>query len=177
MVRLFLPCLLLSCCIARSSPAQTFTFLDTSGGALRSGDGRSVNFLDINGDGFDDLFLSNGPKGGENNVLYLNDGKGGLFLTPAGAITDDGAPSDGAAFADADNDGDPDAFVVTWYGEPNHFYRNEGRARFSEAAMQSFAHTGTFSETASWIDLDHDGRLDLFISNSTDFRTNTPSIR
>jgi hypothetical protein len=42
--------------------------------------------------------------------------------------------SDGASFADADNDGDLDAFVVTYgfggVGKKNYFYRNNGDGTF-----------------------------------------------
>ena len=38
------------------------------------GDSRSVNWIDHDGDGWLDIFVSNGPSGGQNNFLYKNNG-------------------------------------------------------------------------------------------------------
>src|SRR5690606_225472 len=37
---------------------------------------RSANFIDVNGDGWDDIFFTNGLSTGEKNMLYLNNGNG-----------------------------------------------------------------------------------------------------
>ncbi|HMQ45830.1 MAG TPA: FG-GAP-like repeat-containing protein [Saprospiraceae bacterium] len=126
-------------------------------------DSRSCNFVDVNNDGFDDIFISNGPSGGENNMLYLSFGNGTFSDSQGGAIITDNSASDGATFADADNDGDLDAFVVTWYGQPNYFYTNDGNGQFT---LQPLTNALTYSETASWGDYDNDGLVDLYISNS-----------
>lgn len=130
------------------------------------GDSRSVNWIDINNDGYLDLFISNGPSGGANNYLYLNDGSGGFSAVIDQPIVQDKAPSDGATWADYDNDGDMDCFVVNWYGANNLFYRNNGDGTFEQVTMGDFTNNGGYSETASWGDYDQDGYLDLYVSNS-----------
>ena len=86
---------------------------------------RSVNFVDVNGDGWDDIFITNGPFAGQNNMLYLNNQNNTFTTIAADPIVNDNDRSDGASFADVDNDGDLDAFVVTFgangVGKKNYF--------------------------------------------------------
>lgn len=132
----------------------------------QTSDSRSVNFVDVNNDGWQDLFISNGPSSGQNNFLYINQGDGTFTSLTDDPIVEDGAKSDGATFADVDNDGDIDAYVVTWYGQQNFFYRNQGNGSFLLDKDTTLTTNGTFSETASWGDANHDGWLDLFLTNS-----------
>jgi hypothetical protein len=78
----------------------------------------------------------------------------------------DAAPSDGATWADYDNDGDVDCFVVNWYGVNNLFYKNNGDGTFEQVTSGAFVNDGGHSETASWGDYDNDGKLDLYVTNS-----------
>jgi hypothetical protein len=135
-------------------------------------DSRSVNWIDVNGDGLDDLFISNGPSWGQNNALYLNQGDGTFTAVTADPIVSDNSPSDGATFADADNDGDPDAFVVTWYGHINYYYQNQGNGQFLHLPGSLTGALGTYSETAAWGDYDNDGWVDLYLTNSDGNRRN-----
>src|SRR5205085_1355211 len=80
--------------------AQLFTKVIDSPLSTTKGDSRSVNWVDVNGDGYVDCFISNGPQGGQNNMLYINDTHGGFTAVPDDPIVKDGMPSDGATFAD-----------------------------------------------------------------------------
>lgn len=151
---------------ANSLCAQSlFTPITTGPVVTTPSDSRSVNWADVNGDGFEDLFISNGPSGGQNNSLFLNNGDGTFQAVTNDPIVQDGSPSDGATFADTDNDGDLDAFVVTWYGVINYFYRNNG-ATFTYIPDAVTGNIGTHSETAAWGDYDNDGFVDVYITNS-----------
>lgn len=151
---------------ANSLCAQSlFTQITTGPVVTTPSDSRSVNWADVNGDGFEDLFISNGPSGGQNNSLFLNQGDGTFQAVSSDPIVQDGSPSDGATFADIDNDGDLDAFVVTWYGVINYFYRNNG-ATFTYIPDAVTGSIGTHSETAAWGDYDNDGFVDVYITNS-----------
>lgn len=147
-------------------PAQQFTQLDNSPLSNTPGDSRSVNIVDVNGDGLDDVFISNGLQGGQNNELYLNLGGGVFEAVQNNPIVLDNSPSDGATFADTDNDGDLDAFMVTWYGALNFFYRNSGNGTFTHLPNAVTGNTGTHSETAAFGDYDNDGLVDVYITNS-----------
>ena len=130
------------------------------------GDSRSVNWVDINHDGFVDCFISNGPSGGQNNTMFINDGAGGFVLLEDDPIVSDGEPSDGATFADIDNDGDLDAFVVNWYNRHNLAYINDGTGHFTRLTQGQWVTNSGFSETAAFGDYDQDGLVDLYVTNS-----------
>lgn len=150
-------------------PAYNQTLFRPLPGATPSqvaGDSRSVNLVDIDGDGRDDIFISNGPKGGQNNLLFLNRGQGQFEHVTGAALVNDQAPSDGATFADFDNDGDLDVVVVTWYGAPNIPYRNDGNLVFTPLPDALPGAGRTFSETAAWGDYNGDGLVDLYMTNS-----------
>jgi hypothetical protein len=115
---------------------------------------------DVDGDSDLDLFLPHqtGPS-----QLWVNEG---------GTFTDEGesrgvdAPDDAAAaavFADYDDDGDQDLYVVN--DGPNRLYANDGDGRFIDVgAAAGVAEPGPGS-SASWGDYDGDGNLDLFVVN------------
>ena len=146
--------------------AQSFTRITTGPVSTETADSRACSFADVNNDGWLDLFISNGRSGGQNNSHYLNDGQGNFISVDDNDIVADGSSSDGAAFADIDNDGDLDAYVVTWYGQINYFYQNNGNGVFEHLSDAVTGSTGTFSEATSWGDYDADGFLDLMITNS-----------
>ena len=156
-------------CIISCFPSfsQSFTKV-TSGDIVNTPSAsRSANFVDVNGDGWDDVFISNGPSSGQNNMLYLNNQNGTFSKVTNDPIVQDGSGSDGATFADVDNDGDLDACVVTWHNQINYFYRNQGNGEFLHEQNNIISGSGTYSETASWGDADNDGWLDLCITNSS----------
>ncbi len=159
---------------APSNPAATTSFSNQNNFSkvLNSpvvntpGDSRSVNWIDVDSDSDLDLFISNGPQAGQNNFLYLNNGTGGFAPLTGDPIVQDNKPSDGATWADVDNDGDQDCFVVNWYNVNNLFYKNNGDGTFEQATTGQFVTEGGYSETASWGDYDNDGNLDLYVTNS-----------
>jgi enediyne biosynthesis protein E4 len=158
--------LILAVSICQVSLAQTFTKITTGPVVSTPGDSRSVNWVDINNDGWLDLMISNGPSAGQVNFVYLNDGTGAFTAVSGDPIVSDAKPFDGASWADTDNDGDMDCFVVTWYGVTNYFYTNNGSGAFTKVITGSLVTQGTYSETCSWGDFDKDGLVDLYICNS-----------
>ncbi len=156
---------------ATQSYGQTFTKILTGPLVTTNGDSRSVNWVDVNADGFIDCMITNGPAGGQNNMLYLNDGTGGFTAVSSNPIVMDGQPSDGATWADTDNDGDLDCYVANWYNTSNLFYTNSGTGVFTSNTGTVTTSSG-YCETASWGDYDRDGKVDLYVTNSAAYNRN-----
>lgn len=152
--------------------AQFFSKVTTGPLVNTPGDTRSVNWVDVNQDGFVDCFLSNGPSGGQNNFLFINNGGGSFTRITTDTITKDLMPSDGATFGDINNDGNPDACVVNWYNVNNLLYTGIAGGSFSRQTGPIVANDAGYSETASWGDYDNDGLLDLYVTNSAGNRKN-----
>lgn len=126
---------------------------------------RSCNFLDFNNDGLEDILITNGTSGGEDNFLYMNLGND-AFELQSGPVTEDAAPTDGSACADYNNDGWIDIFAVNWYNVSNMFYSNQGDGDFLQIDTGLVSLETNYSETASWGDANNDGFVDLFVTNS-----------
>lgn len=136
--------------------------LETTHAAAIECDGYSAGAAwgDVEGDGDLDLFLPH------------QDGPSQLWLADGGAFSEDGAargvvaPGDSAiaaVFADYDNDGDQDLYVVD--DGPNRLYRNDGFGHFADVAPAAGVADPGPGSSASWGDYDNDGLLDLFVVN------------
>ncbi|MEP6801184.1 MAG: CRTAC1 family protein [Acidobacteriota bacterium] len=79
----------------------------------------------------------------------------------------------GCAFGDYDGDGLPDLYVtnsVPHWGKSNEsscgrLYRNLGHGRFEDVTARAGLHACGLGMGAFWVDLDGDGRLDLYLTN------------
>lgn len=137
-----------------------------------------VAVLDFDNDGLMDLFFTNGAefpslkKTGPrfHNALLRNTGNGVFadVTAKAGLAGETLGYSLGAAAADFDNDGWTDLFVAN--AGDNTLYRNQRDGTFRDLSGPSGLGTkpaGTLSVQGAWVDYDHDGRLDLVLSNYT----------
>ena len=132
---------------------------------------------DVDGDGFDDLYL--GSPSGTPGRLLLSRGvdeagrpKFGLRLEAPFDSADYVEHEDqGALFFDADGDGDEDLFVVSggaeWLAGDRHFqdrlYLNDGLGNFEKAEANALPSLTSSGGAAVAADFDRDGDLDLFI--------------
>ena len=116
---------------------------------------------DYDNDGWIDLYVTD-PLG--KNTLYHNNGDGTFNLSD---LTDQvsltNTYSQGAVFADYDNDGWKDLIVVNW-GQDHLFHNDQGQG-FTNVSFQAGIIDERNSKSASWGDYDNDGYLDLYIAN------------
>lgn len=158
--------------LLQSVQAQYFSKVTSGSHVTDGGSSRAVNWIDYDSDGDLDLFVTNGPQGGQNNFLYRNDGNEVFTKITDSPVTLDNRSSDGSTWGDYDNDGDEDLYVTNWYGQPNLLYINNGNGTFTQIAGSAVSTNNTFSEAASWGDMDNDGDLDLYVCNSDGDRRN-----
>ena len=120
-------------------------------------------WADYNGDGYPDLFVSDG-NGGAPNVLYKNLDGVSFVRVEGGDLAAGRSASQGGAWGDYDNDGDVDLFVSN-RNAPNFLYRNDGGDAFTKMDLGAVTQTATNSNGATWADLNNDGFIDLVVSN------------
>jgi len=111
------------------------------------------HLADLNGDGRDDLFLTNTNT---TQKIYLNNGNG-FNTTP---ITFVASNASDVALADYDNDGDIDAMLSDRYFSENQLWLNDGNANFSYSA--TYAMDEYYAGVAAG-DIDNDGDTDFIL--------------
>jgi hypothetical protein len=145
---------------------------------------------DSDGDGRIDLFVSRGGWMGDDgrvrSSLLRNDigreGAGGGFtdVTVSAGVASPAYPSQTAAWADFDGDGDLDVYVGNEASLatgaptsdrledapafPSQLFRNDG-GTFTDVARELGVTNDRWTKAAAWGDYDDDGDSDLFLSN------------
>jgi len=122
---------------------------------------QGVAWGDYDNDGLADLLVSN--TSGQKCLLYHNDGASGFTKITNSPITTVAGNYACGAWGDYDHDGYLDLFLCG-YKERRRLFHNERNGSFSQALSAGFtaADVGE-DQSASWIDFDNDGHLDLFI--------------
>ncbi|MBD3236546.1 MAG: hypothetical protein GF330_07570 [Candidatus Eisenbacteria bacterium] len=123
-------------------------------------EGRSVSWVDYDGDTWPDFLICN--AGSENRMLR-NLGTGTFEIADVGDLTATLDNSISAAWADYDNDGDVDVYLVN-AGSANRLFANDGLGGFADVTPEGLDDTGP-GRCAAWADHDLDGDLDLFLTN------------
>ncbi len=120
---------------------------------------------DYDSDGDIDFYLVNASSAGTENFLYVNDESGNYVKQSNSIIATDKGATLGATFGDYDNDGDFDLFIANNNNSVNFLYKNEGGGSFTKITEGSVVTDIAWSVSGSWIDIDNDGDLDLYVSN------------
>jgi hypothetical protein len=128
--------------------------------------GASVSVVDFDRDGWPDLYVINSGEGSKNR-LYRNMHDGTFKdVAEAMGVADLNQPGTGvcmgAVWGDFDNDGYEDLLVYKW-GRPELFHNDAGKG-FTRVTDAAGLPKWVNANSAVWLDLDGDGRLDLFIA-------------
>jgi len=126
--------------------------------------GASASVADFNGDGFDDLFVTDSAADGRNHLYRNNKNLTFTDVAEAAGVAAGNDPSNATADAlwfDYNNDGRPDLFVVR-FGQ-SQLFENKGNGRFVEVTKASGLTRYANAITAIAFDYDRDGLLDLFV--------------
>lgn len=179
----------------RNNGNATFSDVTVRAGVAGQYWGMGVCAGDVNGDGFEDLYVTNlGP-----NILYINNGDGTFRDSSRESGTDDASYSSSCGFADYDADGDLDLYVSNYVEfdvrrppertndgsrcgyrglevacgprgltpMADRFFENLGNGRFRDETMASGLGrvAPSYGMGLAWADYDEDGDQDLYVAN------------
>lgn len=129
-------------------------------GVSFTGPSYGASWGDFNGDRQQDLWVSNHEFPAS---LFVNLGNGRFRRSDDLVIPNTPRDKHGAAWGDFDGDGDNDLIQVVGGASPNLLYENSGGLLVDRASAYGVDLPGARSRSASWLDLDRDGRLDLVL--------------
>src|SRR5260370_20850574 len=128
--------------------------------------GASAGVADYDGDGFDEVFVTDSKEDGKNRLYHNN---GNFTFTDVAESAGLANGNDGqnasadALWFDYNNDGRPDLLVVR-FGQ-NQLFENLGNGKFREVTKEAGLTKYMNAITAIAFDYDHDGYVDLFIGS------------
>ncbi|WP_411894830.1 FG-GAP-like repeat-containing protein [Winogradskyella sp. A2] len=126
---------------------------------------KQINWVDIDNDGDNDLFITSDNSG---NRLFENLGNMIMSeITSTSGMLTDNFPYYGASWGDYNNDGYLDVFIsVRDPFIPNILYKNNGDKTFTLANVEAGLLTdGYMSFCSAFLDYDNDGDQDIYVSN------------
>lgn len=171
----------------------TFTDVTAKAGIWGPTQGHSAVWWDFNEDGWPDIYVANDFENPDR--LYRNNGDGTFTDVVEAVTPHTSYSSMGSDAGDINNDGHIDFFVADmaatthykdmmgieemgrgiWEGEMAHalcpqypfnaLYLNNGAGRFFEVAHLAGLRATDWTWAARFVDLDNDGRVDLYITN------------
>src|ERR1700723_1669693 len=145
--------------------------------------GAGVAWIDYNQDGYLDAFFVNSgytpffhPKAPPQPALYRNNHDGTFTdVTASSKIQTDGTFFFGVAVGDYDNDGYPDIYMTGY--RHSVLLHNNGDGTFTDVtAKAGVGDDGNWGTAAGWFDYDHDGKLDLLVTNYVQYDVDHPVL-
>ena len=166
------------------SPAKMYrnngdgTFTDVTAQTTITGPAahRSASAADINNDGLLDLFIAGNTSSSiQPNKLYLNLGNYQFSDISVSSGLNTRESTCASMFSDYDNDGFQDLFVAPCTtATPLDLFRNNGDGTFTDVGVRSgFTKNALFMGLCG-ADYDHDGDIDVFVTNYSSTRTDLP---
>jgi len=173
--------------LAGAAGAQTFSERWSSSGFSTSEVNQGVALGDYNGDRHADVFLTSFiidlpwplPDLGGPDQCYRNNGTA-RFTNRAGSLDlDDPGQGQGPAWADYDNDGRLDLYVVRGFQQAvaeSHLLYHQEATRF-DSSPSAYVSAAGAGRSVCWADYDNDGFVDVFVTNGLDSSDLLPDAR
>jgi HEAT repeat protein len=161
-----------ACALYQGCPDGTFKDVTDSCGLPRSIGRPQAAWIDIDGDGWDDLILAGRVYRNEGGRRFVDYTARCNLRMPGNAVN--------MVVADYDRDGKLDLYVTlagrpgsnSWLeersgeGRGNYLWRNKGNWQFEDVSKSSGADAGRCSTfSAAWLDANNDGWPDLHVIN------------
>ena len=146
--------------------------------------GLNIVQADYDNDGWMDILVMRGGwlmHNGQMRVSLLRNEGGDSFsdVTRESGLATPAYPSQSAAWADYDNDGDLDLFSCNesipesqedsaGIVYPSQLFENDGNGGFANVALRAGVTNMRYCKGSAWGDYDNDGDMDLYLSNYAD---------
>jgi len=140
-------------------------FEDVTGdmGLVLEADTRGCAWGDFDDDGDPDLVVA----GVKMNCLYQNNSPHPFTnVAPEKGLGFPDSVTEAVAWGDYDNDGDLDLYFVRLWRYYQKLYRNLGNGSFEDASRAAGIADKDNGFTATWVDFDNDGDLDIHVDNA-----------
>ena len=128
--------------------------------------GASATVADYDGDGYDDVFVTDSKLGGKDHLYHNNHNFTFTDVGEEAGVAGGNDEEDATAASlwfDYNNDGRPDLFVVR-FGH-NTLYENLGNGKFKDVTKEAGLYRYANAIKAIAFDYDRDGQVDLFVGS------------
>ena len=128
--------------------------------------GASVAAADYDGDGFEDVFVTDSKLGGKNHLYHNNGNFTFTDVAEKAGVADSNDEKNAVAdslWFDFNNDGKPDLLVIR-FGH-NQLFQNMGGGKFKDVTKQAGLDRYMNAITSVAFDYDRDGYVDLFVGS------------
>jgi hypothetical protein len=120
-------------------------------------------WVDINNDGWEDLFIAI-DRSTQSNELFINNQNGTFTRVTEGSGINNFIDAMSASPADYNQDGFTDIYVTNNQGAPgNSLFKNNGDGTFTDMAIELAVNIDIFGWAALWIDYNNNTWDDLFV--------------
>jgi ligand-binding sensor domain-containing protein len=150
--------------IYRNDGADVFTYIALQGSTSNST--WSNVAVDANNDGKIDLYVPDDTR----RSFFLGNGNNTFTQNTTTPLVTDALRNRGASWADIDNDGDDDAYIMG-LDAAHRFYINDGLGNFTfKSSLETLGETISGSRGSAFADINNDGYVDLLTVASGGWR-------